>query len=77
MKQNLRELLERISVFEDSNELSENLRAIAENELLNSPDRYLLKESAQHIDGLFSLIMDIKRSVCHSAICADNQETEK
>ena len=56
--------LDRIPLFDDSNELSAALRGIADqDDYLHTADKYYLKECAENIDGMYSLLEDIKKEI--------------
>jgi hypothetical protein len=50
-----------ISLFNDSDEIAENLRVIVEDRNVSDTGRYWLQEAAMHIDGLYARACDLQR----------------
>lgn len=55
-------LIERVSLFNDSAELSKELFSIGDKQR-NMRNRHYIKESAAHIEGLFDLTKDLARAL--------------
>lgn len=52
---------ERVEIFDDSNELSDELRQIADSAGMPIEFKYYLREAAENIDGMWELLSDLKK----------------
>ena len=64
------EIIARCELFDDSFELAETLRLMAEDDCANGSWVYYLKESADHIEGMFEQIRALKSIVMRDNVPA-------
>ena len=57
------ELLAALEAFEDTATLVEQLRKIAADDTISGPDQYYLRETAVHLESLYSLAQEMSRAL--------------